>query len=152
MTLLQVAKRPFLACLWSSHDSAIMCRRVEGAYALQLALSAMHALLAEQPEDGCSHHVSFEAVMDCLRHCDDRLVQNAALSLLGLLAAAMPQQQLARLIEVNCTLALTSMPLDQVNAWTATYLAAGSAISAVPAGCCHAPAAAWPPHQGDCAH
>lgn len=151
MTLLQVAKRPFLACLWSSHDSAIMCRRVEGAYALQLALSAMHALLAEQPEDGCSHHVSFEAVMDCLRHCDDRLVQNAALSLLGLLAAAMPQQQLARLIEVNCTLALTSMHLDRVNAWS-NLSCCGSAISAVPAGCCHTPAVAWPPHQGDCAH
>ncbi len=78
-----------------------MRRRAEAAYALQLALSAMRALLSEQPEDGCSRQVSFDAVMDCLRHCNDRLVQSAALSLLGLLAATMPQQHLAQLIEVS---------------------------------------------------
>ena len=39
--------------------------------------------------------------MDCIQRCEDRLVQNAALSLLGLLAAAMPQQHLTRLAKVS---------------------------------------------------
>ena len=78
-----------------------MCRRAEGAYALQLALSALRILLASQPEDGASRHVSYEAIMDCIQRCEDRLVQNAALSLLGLLAAAMPQQHLTRLAKVS---------------------------------------------------
>ena len=77
------------------------CRHAEGAYALQLALSALRILLASQPEDGASRHVSYEAIMDCIRSCEDRLVQNAALSLLGLLAAAMSQQHLTRLAEVS---------------------------------------------------
>ena len=81
--------------------SSRVCRRAEGAYALQLALSALRILLASQPEDGSSCHVSYEAVMDCIQHCDDRLVQNAALSLLGLLAAAMPRQHLTRLTEAR---------------------------------------------------
>lgn len=76
------------------------CRRAEGAYALQLALSAAGILLASQPENGSSRNISFEAVMGCIQSCDDRLVQNAALSLLGLLAAAMPQKHLTRLAEV----------------------------------------------------
>ncbi len=76
------------------------------AYALQLALSALRILLASQPEDGSSRHVSYEAVMGCIQRCGDRLVQNAALSLLGLLAAAMPQQHLARLTEVLPTSSL----------------------------------------------
>lgn len=78
----------------------IVRRRAEGAYALQLALSAVRLLLASQPEDGCSRHVSYEAILDCVQRCSDRPVQNAALSLLGLLAAAMPQQQLNRLTGV----------------------------------------------------
>ncbi len=87
-----------LCCVLTA--SCRVCRRAESAYALQLALSALRILLASQPEDGSSRHVSYEAVMDCIQHCDDRLVQNAALSLLGLLAAAMPQQHLIRLTEV----------------------------------------------------
>ena len=78
----------------------VVCRRAEGAYALQLTLSALRFLMASQPEDGCSRYVSYEAVMDCIQRCSDRLVQNAALSLLSLLAAAMPQQHLTRLTEV----------------------------------------------------
>ena len=78
----------------------VVCRRAEGAYALQLALSALRFLLASQPEDGSSRRVSYEAVMDCIQCCSNPLVQNAALSLLGLLVAAMPQQHLTRLTEV----------------------------------------------------
>ena len=79
-----------------------LCRRLEGAYALQLTLGALRALLANEAEGPPSSAVRFEAVMACVLRSDDRLIWNAALSMLALLSADMPQQQLSQMLEVLC--------------------------------------------------
>lgn len=96
-----------------------MCRPAEGAYALQLALGALRALLAGQVDGASARHVSCEAVMACVQQSKDRLVRGAALPLLELLAAAAPKPRLARMLEVR---AYPTAPILRVMLCSATIM------------------------------
>ena len=131
-----------------------LCRRAEGAYALQLTLGALGALLADNAEGLLSSAVSFEAAMACVLRSDDRLIWNAALSLLALLSAHMPKQQLSQMLEVICH-SHHFPPWERSSycrAWRKAGLLRGSGCIAHPGCCSERPAIRGQRRCASCAH